>query len=75
MSEDKVLPVLIISDIKMPGECGLTLKGYLENNNMKVPLILITALSGEGDVRLGHTILNKPINIEIFNREVKKALK
>lgn len=71
---EKLLPALIISDVKMPGECGLALKRFLSDYDLHVPLIHITALQGQGDLRLGYTILNKPVNVSEFNSVVRKAL-
>lgn len=76
------LPDLIITDIMMPGmngfECCRALKEDL--NTCHIPIILLTALSEEEDVKKGIELgadeyIYKPFNPEILRLKVKHLIK
>lgn len=78
----KELPDLIITDVMMPGmngfECCRALKEDL--NTCHIPIILLTALSEEEDVKKGIELgadeyIYKPFNPEILRLKVKHLIK
>lgn len=78
----KEMPDLIITDVMMPGmngfECCRALKEDL--NTCHIPIILLTALSEEEDVKKGIELgadeyIYKPFNPEILRLKVKHLIK
>ena len=74
-------PELIVSDISMPNMTGIELcKKIKEDKRTKhIPVILLTALTGEQDQLLGLEIgandyLTKPFNMDILNVKIKNLL-
>ena len=74
-------PELIVSDISMPNMTGIELcKKIKEDKRTKhIPVILLTALTGEQDQLLGLEIgandyLTKPFNMDILKVKIKNLL-
>ena len=74
-------PDLIISDIMMPGMDGLEMSRHLKKNERTnhIPIILITALASENDVKQGlessaDDYIPKPFSVSILRARVKNLL-
>jgi signal transduction histidine kinase/ligand-binding sensor domain-containing protein/CheY-like chemotaxis protein/AraC-like DNA-binding protein len=74
-------PKLIVSDISMPVMSGieLCLKIKADKRTCHIPVILLTALTGEEDQLKGlktgaHDYITKPFNSEVLNTKIKNLL-
>jgi signal transduction histidine kinase/ligand-binding sensor domain-containing protein/DNA-binding response OmpR family regulator len=74
-------PQLIVSDISMPYMDGIELcrKIKLDKRTSHIPVILLTALSGEEDQIRGletgaNDYVTKPFNFEVLNAKIKNLL-
>lgn len=74
-------PQLIVSDISMPGMDGieLTKKIKSDKRTCHIPIILLTALTGEKDELKGlgtgaNDYITKPFNFEVLNAKIKNLL-
>lgn len=74
-------PQLIVSDISMPGMDGieLTKKIKADKRTSHIPIILLTALTGEKDELKGlgtgaNDYITKPFNFEVLNAKIKNLL-
>jgi DNA-binding response OmpR family regulator len=74
-------PQLIVSDISMPGMDGieLTKKIKSDKRTCHIPIILLTALTGEKDELNGlgtgaNDYITKPFNFEVLNAKIKNLL-
>ncbi|MCD0489171.1 response regulator [Pedobacter sp. MC2016-14] len=74
-------PQLIVSDISMPNMDGVELskKIKLDKRTSHIPLILLTAASGDGEMLRGldtgaNDYLTKPFNFEILNLKIRNLL-
>ena len=68
------LPDIIISDIRMPTGNGLRLKGTLEEMELDIPIIYITALDGPELIEDDLVILSKPINQKSLIKKIEELL-
>ena len=71
---------LIILDIMMPGESGLSLTDSLKKNNFKTPILLLSALGNPEDRIKGLEIgasdyLTKPFSVRELIARVKNILR
>ena len=72
-------PGCLLLDVRMPGMSGLELQDYLMNNEIRIPVIIIT---GHGDVpmsvramKAGATdFIEKPFNDEMLLDSIRNAL-
>jgi DNA-binding response OmpR family regulator len=69
---------LLVSDVRMPKLSGLVALKLLQDAEVRVPVILITAFS---DIELraqaaecGATLIEKPIDLGVFRAAVRRAL-
>ena len=74
-------PQLIVSDISMPYMDGIELTQKIKNDKRTshIPVILLTALTGEEDVLKGletgaNDYITKPFNYEVLNAKIKNLL-
>jgi len=74
-------PQLIVSDISMPEMDGIQFcqKIKADKRTMHIPIILLTALSGEADQLTGlktgaSDYITKPFNFELLNAKIKNLL-
>jgi CheY-like chemotaxis protein len=69
-------PSLIITDFKMPLLNGHEALIKLKKNNINIPMILVSALKIEDDIRNEFQgFLQKPVEEEVFLEEIAKFLK
>ncbi len=69
----------LVVDVRMPGMSGLELQQYLNNNQLKVPLIIIT---GHGDIEMAvqamksgaHDFLEKPVDDDRLVARIKECM-
>ena len=67
---------LIITDLKMPGLGGELALKELRRNDIKTPIILISALKVQDNIKKEfNSFLQKPIEEDIFIKEVSRFLK
>jgi len=71
---------LVISDLRMPGEDGMSVLDALQNEAPEIPVILITAYgSGEAAKKAlskgAYDFISKPFDIDTIELVVKRALK
>jgi ligand-binding sensor domain-containing protein/signal transduction histidine kinase/DNA-binding response OmpR family regulator len=81
---EKVLsfhPDLVVSDISMPNMDGISLTGKIkaDKRTCHIPVILLTALTGDRQQLLGletgaNDYLTKPFNFDILNVKIKNLL-
>jgi len=76
---DKIMPDMIISDVKMPGMDGLTFLKKIRENHKDIPFLLVTAFGDIKDavhaLKLGAVdYLEKPIDFDELRTAVKDAL-
>jgi signal transduction histidine kinase/ligand-binding sensor domain-containing protein/DNA-binding response OmpR family regulator len=74
-------PLLVVSDINMPNMDGIELTQKLKSDKRTshIPIILLTALTGEEDQLRGlgtgaNDYITKPFNFEILNAKIKNLL-
>ncbi len=70
---------LIVSDIKMPGMNGLDLLEHIRNQDLTIPVILITAYASPEDAVLAmkggaYDYLTKPFNVDEIKQIIHSAL-
>ncbi|MBF0360082.1 MAG: response regulator [Oligoflexia bacterium] len=76
LKKEKVVPDIIISDVKIPNENGLALKNILEENTIpNIPIIFITGLNGDDIIEEDLVMLSKPINKNTLYREIHRLIK
>ncbi len=68
---------LIITDIMMEDGDGISLLKYLVNQNIHIPVVVLSALGSENDQLVGYNLnvldyLVKPINYEILSFKLNK---
>lgn len=68
---------LIITDIMMDDGDGISLLKYLVNQEIKIPIVVLSALGSEHDQLIGYNLnvldyLVKPINFEILGFKLQK---
>ncbi len=68
---------LIITDIMMEDGDGISLLKYLVNQNITIPVVVLSALGSENDQLVGYNLnvldyLVKPINYEILSFKLNK---
>ncbi|WOO89904.1 response regulator transcription factor [Mollicutes bacterium LVI A0078] len=68
---------LIITDIMMDDGDGISLLKYLVNQNIKIPVVVLSALGSENDQLIGYNLnvldyLVKPINYDILSFKLNK---
>ncbi|MEE2743004.1 MAG: CheR family methyltransferase [Bdellovibrionota bacterium] len=69
-------PHLIVTDYKMPTTKGDEALEILEKSNIKIPIILVSALKVERDIKKKFQgFLQKPIDKNVFLNEISKFLK
>lgn len=71
---------LIISDISLPGEHGLTLPSLVETSSLSIPIIFLTGKDERSDILAGYEVggidyIVKPIHPDILLKRVEVALK
>lgn len=76
--EDSAIDIILL-DIMMPGEDGLTLCRYVQEK-YKIPVILLTALSDDADKVVGLEIgaddyISKPFNARVLLARLKAVLR
>lgn len=72
-------PGCLLLDVRMPGMSGLELQDYLKNNEIRIPVIIIT---GHGDVPMSVRamkagaidFIEKPFNDEMLLDSIRNAL-
>lgn len=72
------LPDLIITDIRMPGENGLSVLGRFREKEPSLPILFITAF---GDLRthgaakkMGAVVLDKPFGIDLLQQTISDLI-
>lgn len=70
---DEKAPDLIITDIKMPGEGGLSIPGRLAENGCAIPVLFITGVRHGEDLN-DYSVLNKPFNMGDLTDRVHEML-
>jgi len=78
---EKILPALILLDLKMPGMSGFdTLRKIRADERLKhIPVIIVTSSSLEADEKMSYEagadgFLHKAFDINLFGRELKSVL-
>lgn len=71
---------LVITDVVMPEVDGFELIEYMNDVNIKTPVIVLTSLSGEKDVIKGYNYpiedyLLKPIKVDVWKARINNILK
>jgi DNA-binding response OmpR family regulator len=69
---------LLISDVQMPGHTGLDLASELKRGAWPMPILLITGFGSEEAhaeaERLGATMLDKPLDLDVLTTAVERLL-
>src|SRR5690606_33513262 len=75
------LPDIIVTDVMMPNLDGVSLARLVKGSEIRshIPVILLTALSSEQDMRLGmesgsDDYLAKPVNVELLLLKIQNTL-
>ena len=72
LKQSPILPNVILSDVRMPGESGFSLKSALTAKGIDVPVILITGLDGEEILEDDTIVMSKPINMKHLKGHLDK---
>jgi CheY-like chemotaxis protein len=67
-------PILILSDINMPGMSGLEMLPKVWAERPNVPVIMITTYGDEGTQRYATGLLTKPIDFALLRQEIDARL-
>lgn len=74
-------PDLILMDVKMPGIDGYETTKQIKSDNSTrgIPIILLSALSGNGDIEYGYRVgandfLTKPVTFAIILETIRRQL-